>query len=314
MFPKKLFGAYTLILLMQLSCIHFGTTEELVEEISFQLFTSLETKLFAHGLNSSPTYSYPTKNGYLEKQDCNFIAVDWSTMATGNYSYVATNYVPLAGTLTGQFINFLVSHGAMLDDFHLTGHSFGAHVVGFAGAAIASGGRVARITGLDPSHTDEFFPLDDVDERLDVSDANFVDIIHTEGRFTVPIGHIDFFPNGGLVQPGCEGVTTCCSHCRAVDYFTESITSEVGFRAVRCDSWDTFLSGACNQNESVLMGGIRSGNSYWRILPNHQRRITLCKRIARWISTFSGCSWQNFNILYELIKLLPIFYRINKRH
>lgn len=279
MFPKKLFGAYTLILLMQLSCIHFGTTEELVEEISFQLFTrknsnepqilelddttllfqsnynkSLETKLFAHGLNSSPTYSYPTKNGYLEKQDCNFIAVDWSTMATGNYSYVATNYVPLAGTLTGQFINFLVSHGAMLDDFHLTGHSFGAHVVGFAGAAIASGGRVARITGLDPSHTDEFFPLDDVDERLDVSDANFVDIIHTEGRFTVPIGHIDFFPNGGLVQPGCEGVTTCCSHCRAVDYFTESITSEVGFRAVRCDSWDTFLSGACNENESVLMG------------------------------------------------------------
>ncbi|KAK4016737.1 hypothetical protein OUZ56_031701 [Daphnia magna] len=264
---------------MQLSCIHFGTTEELVEEISFQLFTrknsnepqilelddttllfqsnynkSLETKLFAHGLNSSPTYSYPTKNGYLEKQDCNFIAVDWSTMATGNYSYVATNYVPLAGTLTGQFINFLVSHGAMLDDFHLTGHSFGAHVVGFAGAAIASGGRVARITGLDPSHTDEFFPLDDVDERLDVSDANFVDIIHTEGRFTVPIGHIDFFPNGGLVQPGCEGVTTCCSHCRAVDYFTESITSEVGFRAVRCDSWDTFLSGACNENESVLMG------------------------------------------------------------
>lgn len=279
MFPKKLFGAYTLILLMQLSCIHFGTTKELVEEISFQLFTrknsnepqilelddttllfqsnynkSLETKLFAHGLNSSPTYSYPTKNGYLEKQDCNFIAVDWSTMATGNYSYVATNYVPLAGTLTGQFINFLVSHGAMLDDFHLTGHSFGAHVVGFAGAAIASGGRVARITGLDPSHTDEFFPLDDVDERLDVSDANFVDIIHTEGRFTVPIGHIDFFPNGGLVQPGCEGVTTCCSHCRAVDYFTESITSEVGFRAVRCDSWDTFLSGACNENESVLMG------------------------------------------------------------
>lgn len=66
--------------------------------------------------------------------------------------------------------------------------------------------------GLDPSHTDEFFPLDDVDERLDVSDANFVDIIHTEGRFTVPIGHIDFFPNGGLVQPGCDGVTSTKSY------------------------------------------------------------------------------------------------------
>lgn len=58
--------------------------------------------------------------------------------------------------------------------------------------------------GLDPSHTEEFFPLEDLDSRLDTTDAQFVDIIHTEGRFTVPIGHIDFFPNGGLVQPGCE--------------------------------------------------------------------------------------------------------------
>ncbi len=62
-------------------------------------------------------------------------------------------------------------------------------------------------TGLDPSHTDEFYPLEDTAGRLDTTDAHFVDIIHTEGRFTVPIGHIDFFPNGGLVQPGCDGIT-----------------------------------------------------------------------------------------------------------
>ncbi len=108
--------------------------------------------------------------GYLERQDCNFIAIDWSSMATGNYSDVSTNYVPLAGMLTGKFINFLVTEGATLDDFHLIGHryttpitmlaafktfffffniknSFGAHVVGFAGAAVTSGQRVARITG-----------------------------------------------------------------------------------------------------------------------------------------------------------------------
>lgn len=58
---------------------------------------------------------------------------------------------------------------------------------------------------MDPSHTDEFFPIEDPDSRLDITDAQFVDIIHSEGRFTVPIGHIDFFPNGGLEQPGCEG-------------------------------------------------------------------------------------------------------------
>jgi hypothetical protein len=67
-----------------------------------------------------PTYF----KGYLERQDCNFIAIDWSTMATGNYSYVSTNYVPLAGMLTGKFINFLITEGAKLDDFHLIGHRY----------------------------------------------------------------------------------------------------------------------------------------------------------------------------------------------
>lgn len=70
--------------------------------------------------NMMPTYF----KGYLERQDCNFIAIDWSTMATGNYSYVSTNYVPLAGMLTGKFINFLVTEGATLDDFHLIGHRY----------------------------------------------------------------------------------------------------------------------------------------------------------------------------------------------
>lgn len=55
-------------------------------------------------------------------EDCNFIAVDWSAMATGNYSYVGENYVPLAGQLTGQFINFLVEQGTQLENLHLTGH------------------------------------------------------------------------------------------------------------------------------------------------------------------------------------------------
>ena len=117
----------------------------LLHESSYN--NSLKTKFFAHGLNGSPTYSYLTKDGnaliaqnqlrflkilckptnfegYLEREDCNFIAIDWSTMATGNYSFVATNYVPLAGVLTGKFINFLVNEGATLDDFHLIGHRY----------------------------------------------------------------------------------------------------------------------------------------------------------------------------------------------
>lgn len=56
------------------------------------------------------------------------------------------------------------------------------------------------------------------EDRLDHSDAIFVDVIHTAGRKTLPIsnypwslaflepmGHVDFYPNNGkAVQPGCS--------------------------------------------------------------------------------------------------------------
>jgi len=44
---------------------------------------------------------------------------------------------------------------------------------------------------------------------LDPGDAKYVDVVHTS---TAGIGagqtngHSEFFPNGGLKQPGCEGV------------------------------------------------------------------------------------------------------------
>lgn len=44
--------------------------------------------------------------------------------------------------------------------------------------------------------------------HLAASDAAFVDVIHTDGGilgFPSPIGHADFYPNGGRpLQPGCN--------------------------------------------------------------------------------------------------------------
>lgn len=44
-------------------------------------------------------------------------------------------------------------------------------------------------------------------KRLSANDAEFVDVIHTDGGllgYPWPQGHADFFPNGGIpLQPGC---------------------------------------------------------------------------------------------------------------
>ena len=60
------------------------------------------------------------------------------------------------------------------------------------------------VSGLDPAAP--YYTDRDPEVRLDPTDAKYVDVIHTnlpvigtEQR----VGHIDFFPNGGSVQPGC---------------------------------------------------------------------------------------------------------------
>ena len=56
------------------------------------------------------------------------------------------------------------------------------------------------------------FENEHIDVRLDRSDAQFVDVIHTDSKTFVvrgygikkPIGHIDFYPNGGYEQKNCR--------------------------------------------------------------------------------------------------------------
>lgn len=50
--------------------------------------------------------------------------------------------------------------------------------------------------------------------RLDSSDAQLVDVIHSNGESFLkgglgafePLGHIDYYPNGGKYQLGCNNV------------------------------------------------------------------------------------------------------------
>ena len=69
-----------------------------------------------------------------------------------------------------------------------SGHSLGAHLVGHLGRAVqnAGYGKIARVTGLDPARP--VFDMVGMEWRLQPTDAEFVDVIHT---------------NSGLLWDGC---------------------------------------------------------------------------------------------------------------
>lgn len=63
----------------------------------------------------------------------------------------------------------------------LVGHSLGAHIAGIAGKQVykRTGQLLSRITALDPAGP--CFSNIHVDGKLVKSDANYVDVIHTNG-------------------------------------------------------------------------------------------------------------------------------------
>lgn len=113
------------------------------------------------------------------------------------------------GQLLGQQLVNLFNVGLTINNFHLIGHSFGAHVAAYAGRYVMHLSNhnytLPRITGLDPADSDWYDngPY----EPISKTDAIFVDIIHTDsGMNGAPhsTGTIDFWPNGGVrSQPGC---------------------------------------------------------------------------------------------------------------
>lgn len=112
------------------------------------------------------------------------------------------------------------------------------------------------------------FVTADADNKLDASDAEFVDVIHTNALVQGKIeqcGHVDFYLNGGVYQPGCNsGNIFQCSHHRAPEYFAESIRSTVGFWGWKCESYVNYLFGMCipqKDQQAVAGEDCRSSSS-----------------------------------------------------
>ncbi|XP_063441860.1 pancreatic lipase-related protein 2-like [Mytilus trossulus] len=242
-----------------------------VSNISHSHFDgSKKTVFIIHGYNdyATSTLIQDIKYELLIKDDMNVIAVNWQYGADNLiYAKSAAN-TRVVGAIIGELLKNLHSAGlTSYSKIHLVGHSLGAHICGIAGAIVD--GRIAKITGLDPAGP--CFELQDPVTRLDTSDAHYVEVIHTDGASLLQfgfgldraIGHADFYPNGGVRQPGCDhnvhstafalitgrmgkfSAALACSHMRSFDLFIESINSQCAFIGIPCDSKEDFDAGLC---------------------------------------------------------------------
>lgn len=83
---------------------------------------------------------------YLLHEDVNVIVVGWGVLAADVYP-VAANNTRKVGEFLGDFLEFLNRESNLeYKDVHISGHSLGSHVAGYAGAYLD--GRIGRITGI----------------------------------------------------------------------------------------------------------------------------------------------------------------------
>ncbi|XP_046751142.1 pancreatic triacylglycerol lipase-like [Diprion similis] len=256
------------------------TVDELTKAVKFELYTisnpktpeklyyldqsalskshfnaSKPTRFVIHGWQNSGGSDVCVfiRDAYLAVRDYNVITVDWSTFSSLDYVSARSNIVAV-GQHVGKMIDFLELKGASLKDMIIVGHSLGAHIAGIA--ARSAKNDVGAVVGLDPAGP--LFYVVDTNARMKSTDANYVQIIHTAaGRlgYDGNLGHVDFWVNGGFVQPGCGlDPAAYCAHLRAFEYFAESISHD-SFRSLACTNYLLYETGACRFESSSKMGG-----------------------------------------------------------
>uniref|UniRef100_U6CVP5 Triacylglycerol lipase n=1 Tax=Neovison vison TaxID=452646 RepID=U6CVP5_NEOVI len=228
--------------------------------------TDKMTRINIPGWKSDGKWQQDMCNVLLKAEDVNCINIDW---INGSLEYIdAVNNLRVVGAEVAYFIDVLTKKfGYSPSKVHLIGHSVGAHLAGEAGSRVPG---LGRITGLDPAGP--YFHNTPNEVRLDPSDADFVDVIHTNGVRLLfefgagtinACGHLDFYPNGGKHMPGCEDLITPlftfdfniykeevasffeCNHARSHRFYIESVLNPDAFIAYPCRSYNSFKAGDC---------------------------------------------------------------------
>lgn len=226
---------------------------------------------FQSDINDEKGVIKQVKDAYMERGDYNVIGVCWGSYAKKfNYKGVQANVKNVALKVM-KFIKEIVEDPSIdltVQHITLVGHSLGAHIAGIVGKHTKFCGvdkkheKIPVIVGLDPAGPR--FSIRDPLDRLDKSDADYVEVIHTsicshgiyyyvKAATTLlcpfynmkplgiiePIGTTDFYPNYGEQQTGCSNpfsdISGICEHSKAYELFAESLKKRSNYEAKECN-------------------------------------------------------------------------------
>ncbi|XP_050671094.1 pancreatic triacylglycerol lipase-like [Leptidea sinapis] len=191
---------------------------------------------------------------HLDTEDVNILAVDWRHGSFANSVGIAN--VPQLGQLIANFVNILINtFGYSPSLIRFVGLGLGAHAAGVASRGI--NGVIPHIVAIDPSLIGWVFNS----HKLNSDDATVVEVLHATAGvygYDAPLGTVDFYSNGGVVQAGC-GSDPSCSHTLAYAYYAESIRASANngqrFLGTACDNYSQALALACTGERDAFFGG-----------------------------------------------------------
>uniref|UniRef100_A0A673WC57 Phospholipase A1 member A n=1 Tax=Salmo trutta TaxID=8032 RepID=A0A673WC57_SALTR len=258
---SKLQVQYLLLTRKNTDCASLFSQESLSNNTSY-FNSSLPTKIIVHGyraLGSKPSWVKQLAQALLRAQDANVVVVDWVYGASFAYNLVVENYKEVAVQIS-VLINQLQNHGCKLESFHFIGVSLGAHVSGFVGTLFK--GEIGRITG-----------------ELHLSVCLY---FLSDFGISIPVGHADFFLNGGMDQAGCARSRfesmygyVICDHMRALHVYISALNGTCPLTGIPCSSYEEFLKGRCLGCQGVFNGLLENSGITASPLPQQEKLFLL---------------------------------------
>ncbi|XP_041978410.1 lipase member H-A-like [Aricia agestis] len=196
-----------------------------------------------------------------EELGYNVILVDNQRFATVLY-YLAARLMRPVGKHVAEVLVELTRSGLDPGKLELVGFSLGGQTISYIAKNYRqmTGRNVSRLIALEPAGP--CFRTLGPGDRLDASDADFVQVIHTNiDGYGMPtrMGHVDIYVNGGEYQPGDLTILPCtstCSHFRVLWLWVSALKHPNKFLALRCNSIQDARDSQCYGEPQVvnLMG------------------------------------------------------------